>query len=311
MYMLWSAFISLVQLGVYVKCFSNETGYEIPAGWHGNVNSDELRRVITDENVTIPGFDPMMMNKFRGFMGQVQTLNDDNDATVDRYNTPTYSINLATDKILQEKYMAITDYVEPAAYKTHFMVNDLIGKGYVKSVRVVEAMREVDKEEFAPMDPLDKGHYDYPIDLGYGTWMEPPYQIAGSLEYMKRHLTPGSKVLEIGAGTGYMTSLLSLLAGHVTAIEHVPELANRIKDNMVRGAPRVYFRKNFDIICADGRKGYRPNGPYDVIYISASFPDVPFEILEQIKPGGVLVLSINQTNGKQKLTADSTPSLNS
>lgn len=80
--MLWSAFISLVQLGVYVKCFSNETGYETPAGWHGNVNSDELRRVITDENVTIPGFDPMMMNKFRGFMGQVQTLNDDNDATV-------------------------------------------------------------------------------------------------------------------------------------------------------------------------------------------------------------------------------------
>lgn len=47
----------------------------------------------------------------------------------------------------------------------------------MKSVRVVEAMREVDKEEFAPMDPLDKGHYDYSIDLGYGTWMEPPYQV--------------------------------------------------------------------------------------------------------------------------------------
>uniref|UniRef100_A0A8D8VDB5 protein-L-isoaspartate(D-aspartate) O-methyltransferase n=1 Tax=Cacopsylla melanoneura TaxID=428564 RepID=A0A8D8VDB5_9HEMI len=297
--------LSVIELTVFVQCkFPKDSQYDLPEGWFGDMKKEDMEKVISNENTTGPGFDEMMNKKFKAFLDHVNTLPYDDEATVDRYNTPHYPTMPVDDAILQKKLMAITDHVQPCGQETHKMVNYLIGQGYLKSVRVVEAMREVNKEDFAPMDPLNKGHYDYPIDLGYGTWMEPPYQIAGSLEYMRRLLKPGCKILEIGAGSGYMTALLALMGGHVTAIEHVPELAKRIPQNMQEGAPRVYFLNNYEVVCADGREGYPKNGPYDLIYYSASASDIPIHILEQLKPSGLLVFAKHKPNcvlGVQRL----------
>ncbi|KAL1462736.1 hypothetical protein WDU94_014549 [Cyamophila willieti] len=299
--------ISMMALSVFVQGnIPKDDQYDMPEGWFGNMKKEDMDKIISNENTTVAGFDDIMHKKFKAFMDHVNTLPYDDDATVDRYNTPHFPTLPVDDEMLQRKLSAITDFVSYCGQDTHKMVNYLIGQGYLKSSRVVEAMREVNKEDFAPMDPLNKGHYDYPIDLGYGTWMEAPYHIAGSLEYMRRLLKPGSKILEIGAGSGYMTALLALMGGHVTAIEHVPELAKKIPNNIKEGAARVYFLNNFEVVCADGRKGYPKNGPYDLIYYSASSPDIPLDILEQVKPGGMLVFSKPQPKcvlGVQRLIA--------
>lgn len=248
------------------------------------------------------GLDSGMREKFQGMIDYMDPKLDDNDATVDRTNLPTYPTPW-TCTLFRQKISQCMDYLEPAAEKTHYMVNDLIRDGHLRSKRVEKAMREIDKEDFAPMDPLNKNHYDYAIDLGYGTWMEPPHQIAGILEYLKTWLTPSSKILEIGSGTGYMSALFATMGANVYAIEHVPEMSRRMKDSFIQGAPRVLFQKKVRGFCMDGRSGLREHAPYDVIYISAAVPDIPWNIMQQLKPAGVLLLTLDKLNSIQTLTA--------
>ncbi len=109
-------------------------------------------------------------------------------------------------------------------------------------------------------------------------------------------MTPQSKVLEIGAGSGYQTAILSLLAGKIYAIERVPILVREAQEKLQR-----FNIRNVILICADGTLGWKEHAPFDAILVAAGSPAIPQPLLAQLKHGGRLVLPVGADQKTQKL----------
>ena len=109
-------------------------------------------------------------------------------------------------------------------------------------------------------------------------------------------LSPQAKVLEIGAGSGYQTVILSELALKVYAIERVPKLAAEARAKL-----QSFDIRNVTLACADGTNGWETYAPYDGILVAAGSPNVPQPLLNQLKVGGKLVIPIGQDQKTQNL----------
>jgi protein-L-isoaspartate(D-aspartate) O-methyltransferase len=145
---------------------------------------------------------------------------------------------------------------------------------------------------FAPPDPYERRravlveeHIDRPLSIGYGATISQPYIVAAMTELLapKRH----HKVLEIGTGSGYQAAVLAHLVRDVYSIEIVPELARSSAETLRRlGYKNVYVREG------DGYKGWPDQAPFDGIILTAAPPEVPQALINQLKPGGVLVAPV-------------------
>jgi protein-L-isoaspartate(D-aspartate) O-methyltransferase len=109
-------------------------------------------------------------------------------------------------------------------------------------------------------------------------------------------VTADSRVLEIGAGSGYQTAVLAQVAGQVFALER-----HNVLVLSAQAVLRQLAVKNTIIHCFDGTMGWRANAPYDAILVAAGGPDVPQPLLEQLKTGGRLVVPVGAEQGKQRL----------
>lgn len=163
------------------------------------------------------------------------------------------------------------------------MVKRQIESRDVRDTRVLHAMRTVERHRFIPDQQLSSAYDDHPLPIGYGQTISQPYIVALMTELCE--LEGGEKVLEIGTGSGYQAAVLSLLAKEVYTIEIVEPLAKsaalRLK-NM--GYHNVHVKKG------DGYKGWPEHAPFDVIMLTASPPEVPAALIDQLKDdGGILV----------------------
>src|SRR5690606_25916268 len=104
------------------------------------------------------------------------------------------------------------------------------------------------------------------------------------------------RVLEIGAGSGYQTAVLSLLARRVYSIERLPQLAAELKERVVR-----FGIRNVSVRCDDGTAGWKVYSPFDAILVAAGGPEVPEPLMEQWAVGGRLVTPIGETQRSQVL----------
>ncbi|MCX6697710.1 MAG: protein-L-isoaspartate(D-aspartate) O-methyltransferase [Methanoregula sp.] len=173
----------------------------------------------------------------------------------------------------------------PRADERRRMVDQQIAARGVCDSRVLSAMRDVPRHLFIP-PPYDRSAYeDCPLPIGNGQTISQPYIVALMTELLK----PASSdhVLEIGAGCGYQAAVLSVLVRKVTTIERIPAVADITRNNLA-----AYHYDNVELIVGDGTLGYPKNAPYNGIIITASAPDIPSPLIDQLNENGRLVAPV-------------------
>jgi protein-L-isoaspartate(D-aspartate) O-methyltransferase len=164
------------------------------------------------------------------------------------------------------------------------LVSELSAKG-IRDLAVLKAVSEVPRHLFVPESIRHRAYEDSALPIGGGQTISQPWVQARSLELSR--LTGHEKVLEVGTGSGYQTALLARCASLVFSVERLPALAQAAKDALAAALIR-----NVSVLVGDGTLGWRPYAPYDVIIVAAACPDVPKPLLEQLAPGGRMILPL-------------------
>jgi protein-L-isoaspartate(D-aspartate) O-methyltransferase len=175
------------------------------------------------------------------------------------------------------------DPVDPFAAVRHEMVEAQVKGRDVKDAAVLAAMEEVPRHLFVPAGERGEAYADHPLPIGGGQTISQPY-IVGLMTQLLG-VDKGSKVLEIGTGSGYHAAVLSRVAGQVFTMEIVPSLGEEAGAILGRlGYGNVHVR------IGDGYQGWPQEAPFDAILLTAAPAHIPEPLLAQLKPGGRMVL---------------------
>lgn len=174
------------------------------------------------------------------------------------------------------------------------MIENLRDKYQIRDERVLNAMREVPRHFFVPDALKTQAYKDNALPIAANQTISQPFIVARMTELLE--LTPQSKILEIGAGSGYQTAILARLARMIYAIERVPQLAAQATERL-----KKLEVQNVDLKCADGTNGWQNHAPYDGILVAAGSPAMPEPLLNQLKIGGKLVIPIGHEQKSQNL----------
>ena len=160
----------------------------------------------------------------------------------------------------------------------------LAGRGIIDQ-RVLDAFARIERHRYVAEKLRSLAYEDHPLAIGSQQTVSQPYIVAYMLAELDLQGT--ERVLEIGTGSGYQTALLAELAAEVNSIEFFPELAERAnsllqRDNCARVAIRI----------GDGRAGWSSAAPFDAIVCSAAPAAIPHSLLEQLAPGGRLIIPV-------------------
>ena len=171
--------------------------------------------------------------------------------------------------------------------------SSLIGKDELDP-RVMEAMRKVPRDAFVPADMRVAAFENSPLPIGYGQTISQPYIVALMTDLLAPE--PEHRILEIGTGSGYQTAILSQLCSKVYSVEVVKELG--------AVAAEVFKRlgcQNIEMRIGDGYQGWPEHAPYDGIIVTAAATHIPSALVEQLKPGGRMVIPVGLPYSHQEL----------
>ncbi|NOZ04713.1 MAG: protein-L-isoaspartate(D-aspartate) O-methyltransferase [FCB group bacterium] len=158
----------------------------------------------------------------------------------------------------------------------------IVARG-VQDTSVLAAMKSVPRHLFVPEDLRSAAYSDRPLPIGYGQTISQPYIVAYMTELLE--VNPEHKVLEIGTGSGYQAAVLSRLAREVYTIEIIPELGNAAAERL-----RELGYDNVTVRIGDGYQGWPEEAPFDRIIVTAAPEQIPPKLVEQLKPGGRMVI---------------------
>jgi protein-L-isoaspartate(D-aspartate) O-methyltransferase len=171
------------------------------------------------------------------------------------------------------------------------LVETLQRKG-IRDLAVLRAVRMVPRHLFVPESVRHRAYDDAALPIGSSQTISQPWVQARYLELLS--LTGRERVLEVGTGSGYQTALLAMLCDAVFSVERIAALANRARETLAAAGIR-----NVTVLTGDGTLGWRPFAPYDAILVAAASPEIPAPLVEQLAPGGRMVIPLgdraNQT----------------
>ena len=174
------------------------------------------------------------------------------------------------------------------------MIERLCDHYGIRDQNVLEAMRVVPRHFFVPEALRGRAYGDHALPIDSNQTISQPFIVARMTELLG--LDKKSRVLEIGAGSGYQTAVLAQLAAQVYAIERIGELARAAQSRI-----RELGIYNATVKAFDGTLGWNAHAPYDGILVAAGGPKIPDPLLSQMKTGGRLVIPIGATPESQKL----------
>jgi protein-L-isoaspartate(D-aspartate) O-methyltransferase len=184
-------------------------------------------------------------------------------------------------------------------------VEELMRQGILRDPNIIRAMNRVPREQFLPSDMQSYAHVDSPLPIGFGQTTSALHMTALFCEYGEMKL--GMRVLEVGGGCGYMSCVYAEVVapteqpkdtwGHVWSAELIPGLAEFGKRNVERAgyADRVTFFQ------ADASVGMEGESPFDLIIVTSAAPEIPEELIEQVKAGGILLIPVGGGEFYQQL----------
>ena len=170
------------------------------------------------------------------------------------------------------------------------LVETLQQKG-IRDLAVLRAVGSVPRHLFVPESVRHRAYDDVALPIGGGQTISQPWVQARYLELAA--LTGRERVLEVGAGSGYQTALLALLADAVFAVERLASLAQS-----ARAALEAAGIRNVTVLVGDGTLGWRPFAPYDAILVAAASPEIPAPLMEQLAPGGRLIIPLGDRHNQ-------------
>jgi len=163
------------------------------------------------------------------------------------------------------------------------LINTLKEKGIFVD-KVLDAIHKVDRHKFVQSTFLSRAYEDIALPIGSNQTISQPYTIAVMTECLR--VKDGSKILEIGTGSGYQAAILAEMGAKVYSIERIPEL--------LREAEILFKKLNYNITCKidDGTLGWQEHAPFDGIIVTAAAPEVPKILLEQLNENAILVAPV-------------------
>jgi len=159
---------------------------------------------------------------------------------------------------------------------------------------VMAAMGAVPREAFVLPEYRDQAYRNTPLPIAAGQTISQPLIVALMTEMLDPQ--PDDVMLEVGTGSGYQAAVLSRLVKHVYSVEIVPELAQSAREIL-----HQQHYNNITVRAGDGYAGWPEHAPFDGIIVTAAADEIPLPLLQQLKPGGRLVIPVGEHQGDQEL----------
>ena len=182
------------------------------------------------------------------------------------------------------------------------LIDKLVSQRIIKSQKVIDAFKALDRAFFIPKSTLSP-YSDTPHSIGHNATISAPHIHGMALELLKDHLRPGTKSLDIGSGTGYLTLAMAYMQnfqGKAVGIEHIPELVDESNKVMRRVCSQAEGTVEFHT--SDGRNGWEAGAPYTTIHVGASSGEIPQALVRQLDYGGRLVIPVGEYLMSQYIT---------
>lgn len=163
------------------------------------------------------------------------------------------------------------------------LVNEIQKQGILDE-RILDAVNAIPRHLFMDSSFLEFAYEDKPFPIGSGQTISQPYTVAFQTQLLD--VNPGSKILEIGTGSGYQACVLAELGAEVYSIERQKKLFEKTRKFLSK------FSYDLHLFCGDGYLGLPEHAPFDGILITAAAPEIPQILIDQLKPGGVMVIPL-------------------
>ncbi len=180
-----------------------------------------------------------------------------------------------------------------AALRAEMVSRQLVARG-ITDPDVLEAMRRVPRHLFVPDSEVDNAYEDRPLPIGHGQTISQPYIVALMTELARPKRT--DRVLEVGTGSGYQAAVIAGLVSEVFTIEIVEPLAEQARKRL-----KDLGFGNVTVRAGDGYAGWPEHAPFDIILVTAAPERVPPALIEQLKPGGRLIIPVGGVFDLQEL----------
>lgn len=177
------------------------------------------------------------------------------------------------------------------------MLDQRLAKLGITEPNVLEAMRKVPRHEFVPAHLRSQAYKNRPLPIGFEQTISQPLVVAEMMQFARTQAA--AKALDVGTGSGYQAAILSELVDHVYSIEIVEPLAASARERL-----SALGYHNVTVRHGNGRQGWPDEAPFDLIVVAAAPQSVPPALIEQLVPGGRLVLPVGDTVHQQLLVVE-------